>query len=239
MKRVLIVEDNEKHMEALSKLLSNVEDVQVVKAYNMTEACYMLSLYEFSLFLIDIVLDTKHSNDVSGMKLVKHIREIGKYQFTPIIFITSLEDPKLCAYRDLHCYQYIEKPFDIEYVYSVIKAALKYENVNHKNDYAYFKKDGILYSVAIKDIVYIEINRRKIIIHTVSDCLELGYHTISEILDKLSSEDFFRCNRGTIINIKFIELVDYSNRYVKLHNIVDSLEIGPSMKKEFKKRGIQ
>ena len=120
MKRVLIVEDNKKHMEALQTLLSDIEDIQIIKAYNMTEACYMLSLYDFSLFIVDIVLDTEKANDVSGINLVKHIRDIERYEFTPVIFITSLEDPQLYTYRDLHCYQYIEKPFDKEKTQKII-----------------------------------------------------------------------------------------------------------------------
>lgn len=239
MKKILIVEDNEKHMEALYKLLSNIEGIEIFKAYNMTEACYMLSLREFSLFVVDIILDTNNANDASGIELVKHIRDIGKYQFTPIVFITSLEDPQLCAYRDLHCYQYIEKPFDRDYVLKVINQALKYESPKKEKEYVYFKKSGILYSVVVKDITHIEINRKKTKIYTVGDCLELGYHTVSDILDKLSSDNFVICNRGTIINRKYIEFVDYTSRYVKLFNVSESFEIGPSMKKHFVERGIK
>lgn len=234
MKNVLIVEDNEKHMEALYKLLLDIEDIKVFKAYNMTEACYMLSLYDFTLFIVDIILDAKKPNDVSGIELVKHIRDINKYQFTPIIFTTTLEDPQLCAYRDLHCYQYIEKPYDEDYVVRVVKQALKFEAVKSEKDYVYFKKDGVLYSVRLNNITHIEINRRETKIYTLEDCLRLGYQTTSQVLERLGSDDFIQCNRGTIVNRRYIETVDLSNRYVKLYNVEESLELGPSMRRQFK-----
>ena len=46
--------------------------------------------------LLDIILDPRTSGDASGMKFADHIREVERYHFTPIIFITGLEDPSLC-----------------------------------------------------------------------------------------------------------------------------------------------
>ena len=234
MKRILIVEDNEKHMEALYKLLSNIEGIEIVRAYNMTEACYMLSLYEFSLFIVDIILDTEKLNDVSGIDLVKHIRDISKYQFTPIIFTTSLEDPQLSAYRDLHCYQYIEKPFDKDYVLKVIKQALKYEITKSEKEYVYYRKSGIIYPVKVEDIIYIEVTRGGTKIHTKKDCLKLGYKSVSELLNDISSSEFVQCNRSTIVNKEYIQHIDLVNRYIKLKDIEVDLDIGPIMKKQIK-----
>lgn len=235
MKKILILEDNEKHMEALVKLLSSIDNIEISKAYNMAEACYMLSLNEYNLFLVDIVLDTERSGDVSGMDFVNLIRDNKKYQFTPVIFITSLEDPELCAYRDLHCYQYIEKPFEEDYVLKVIKEGLNYNPQIEKKENAYFRKEGVLYSVKIKDIVRIDISRSGIEIFTVRDVLHLGYQTVSDILRELASDDFIQCNRRTIINLNHIEFVDYINRYIKLRNIDEFIEIGATMKNDIKK----
>ena len=60
-------------------------------------------------FIVDIILEKTKNGDMSGMTFADNIREIERYKATPIIFTTSLEDPKLHAYAHLHCYQYFDK----------------------------------------------------------------------------------------------------------------------------------
>ncbi len=234
MKSVLIVEDNKKHMEALHTLLSDIEDIQIIKAYNMTEACYMLSLYDFSLFIVDIILDTEKANDVSGINLVKHIRDIERYEFTPVIFITSLEDPQLYTYRDLHCYQYIEKPFDKEKTLEIINEALKFPIAKNENKSVYFRKEGIIYSVNTGEITYITTGRSGTVIFTIRDCLTLGYYSVTQVLQILDAECFVQCNRNTIVNKNHIEYIDLTNRFIKLKHIKEKLEIGVTMRNKFR-----
>lgn len=233
MKRnILIVEDNKVHMEALEELLLEMENIQIFKAYNLAEAYYMLSLNDFNVFIIDIILNTDTKGDVSGIELVNHIREIKKYEFTPVIFITSLEDPKLCAYRDLHCYQYIEKPFDREYVRKTIRQALRYCNQSAPKAIAYFRKDGVLYSVKVPEVTHVVAQRGKTYIFTINDCLSLQYYTLAEVISKLESSDFVKCSRTTLVNKNYIEYVDMTNGYIKLRGVKDTIEVGSSVKKQ-------
>ena len=234
IKNVLIVEDNEIHMAALEKLLLKIPNLKIVKAYNMAEACYMLSLSDYDLFIIDIILDTKKQGDVSGVEFAKMLRDNKKYEFAPIIFTTSLEDPKLQAYSDLHCYQYIEKPFDESYVKKMVMEALDFPLRREKKEFAYFRKDGILYSVRICEITHIILGKPSICIYTTNDCLRLGYYTASDVQGKLGDNDFVRCNRNTMLNKNYIEYVDFSNGYVKLRNIEKTFEIGTTCKKRLK-----
>lgn len=236
MKKVLIVEDNEKHMEALNKMLSDIEDVQIFKAYNMAEACYMLSLNYYSLFIVDIILDREKPGDVSGIKFVDQLRSDKKYQFIPVIFITSLEDPKLCAYRDLHCYQYIEKPFEPGYVIKTVKQALEFPNIVNKKEYGYFRKDGIVYSVKIDDITYVVVGRTGIEINTLEDRLTLGYQPIATLLKEFDRDEFVRCSRNTIVNINHIEYMDFARNYIKIKNLENELEMGPILKKQLRQK---
>lgn len=234
MKNILIVEDNEAHMEALTKMLSKIDNIKIFKAYNMAEACYMLSLNEYNVFLVDIILDTKKAGDVSGLNFVSKLRDNRMYQFTPVIFITSLEDPRLHAYRELHCYQYIEKPFIEEYVVKTVKQALEFPACGKHKEFAYFRKDGILFSVKIEEITYITVERAGVNIYTINDCLQLNYQPMADILKEIETEDFVRCSRNTIINKRYIEYLDYANRYVKLRGVHKTLEIGPILKKRLR-----
>ncbi|MFQ6931962.1 MAG: hypothetical protein ACLRR3_13355 [Eubacterium sp.] len=62
---------------------------------------------------------------MSGMTFADNIREIERYKATPIIFTTSLEDPKLHAYAHLHCYQYFDKYYREDEFKEAVQFTLK------------------------------------------------------------------------------------------------------------------
>lgn len=237
MQKILIVEDNEAHMDALRKIAEDLHrDVQIYCADNAGDAYRIALEQHIHLFLIDIILYASKSGDVSGLNFAKEVRGISKYKFTPMIFITSLEDPQLYAYSQLHCFGYIEKPFSIRQVQNTILSALEFPVAKEEDCHVYFRKEGIVYSVCLKDIVYIEISRRKIIIHCKGDSLEIPYITCDEILKELDSDLFIQCSRYCIVNKNYIEQIDYPNRFLKLRYVEEPIEIGVVMKKAFKSR---
>lgn len=235
--KILIIEDNKAHMQALYEIIQNLHrDLQVYCASDVKTAYQLALENHIHLFLVDIILNTQKPGDVSGLSFAKEIRGITKYKFTPLVFITSLEDPKLYSYSQLHCYGYIEKPFSVAQVRDTILGALEYPVKEDDDRYVYFRKDGIVYSTYIKDIIYIESSRRKIKIYCTNDELEIPYKTSEEILQELDSESFIQCSRYYIINRKYIEQVDYTNRFIKLRYIDKPIEIGIIMRKAFRRR---
>lgn len=235
MKKVLIVEDNEIHGKTLIRLIKEIDyEIQLFYADNIEDA-YRLSMENtINLFLVDIILNTETRGDISGLTFAQRIRGVSKYSFTPLIFITSLEDPKLHAYREIHCFGYIEKPFNPLEVKSLIIKAFEFPVFQDKEKNIFFRKDGVVYSVKCKDIVYIENIRRSIEVHTTKETLTIPYKTCEKILEELDSDEFIQCSRYAIINKNFVKYVDYTNRFVRLHGVEDDIEIGISMKKRFK-----
>ncbi len=241
MKKILILEDNKAHMKALVKILSDINNIQIFEAYNMAQANYMLSLNVFDVFLVDIILDTKVVGNISGIDFVNQIRNNNRYQYTPVIFITSLEDPKLIAYKELHCYNYIEKPFDVEEIIKTVKEALEIPLQPPKKEYVYFRKDGILYSVKVDEVTHINVAKNGVLINTKCDCLKISYHSIPEILKILNNRDFVQCNRNVIINMRYVEYYDIVNKYVRLRGVKENIDLGTKLikylDKESKREG--
>lgn len=94
MKTILILEDNAREMERLVKIVREQgAQNEVICAVNLEQAYHMAMEKSIDLFLLDIILDPRTAGDASGMKFADHIREVERYHFTPIIFITGLEDP--------------------------------------------------------------------------------------------------------------------------------------------------
>ena len=230
----MIIEDNEKSMEMLVKIVRNVDDSLLVKCAKDVDGAYAAAMeYDIDLFLVDIILNPKDSGDVSGIKFADNIRKIKKYQYTPIVIITSLEDPKLYAYSDIHCYSYVEKAYDADRVSRIIREALNSPKRKVVNNNIFFRKEGILYKKRISEIVYIENSRNKRIIHSVNDDLELPYKPCKAILEELNSNKFVQCSRYAIVNKDYIESIDTVNRFVKLKGRKEQVEIGVILKNKF------
>ena len=165
-KNCLIIEDNYVQREFMKRLVQELsEEVLVYDVDNLQEAYQILLENTIDLFIIDIVLDRNKKNDISGVKLANVVRDIPYYAFTPIIFVTSLIDPKLFAYSNLHCFCYLEKPFSQEEARSVIRDAMEYSTPKKELSTFCLRKGGILFPIQVDDIVYIESFNRSILIY--------------------------------------------------------------------------
>ncbi|MDO4304618.1 MAG: LytTR family DNA-binding domain-containing protein [Bacillota bacterium] len=236
MKTILIVEDNETSVEILEKVVRSVDDQSIIKAAANEDEAYLIAMKNnISLFLIDIVLNPLNPGDVSGMNFANQIRSIEKYKYTPIIFVTAIEDSKLYAYSDVHCYYYLEKPFDLEKASKVISEALRFPQIENKSQAVYFRKDGILYKRDISEVIYIENTRLGQKVYLTDGILELQYKPCKIILEEIMSDKLSQCSRSVIVNKDYIDSVDPISRYIKLKNGYGQIDIGVSFKKRFMK----
>lgn len=236
MKKVLILEDKRENIVALTSMIEQMP--QDIKIYATTQAAqaYQIAMEKnVDVFLLDIVLEPEKMGDMSGMVFADRMRQVEKYRFTPIIFLTALGDPELHAYRELHCYGYLTKPYEKEKMISLLEEALQFEQHREDNKNIYFKKDGIFFAKKMQDIVYIKSSAGKMLVKTIRDSLEISYKSNSQVLRELDSENFIKCNRAVVVNKSFIASVDSTNRYITLKDGYGTLEIGTIMKKEFMK----
>ena len=104
---ILVVEDEKAICKGVEKIINDAYKCAVIfTSDNENDAIKILNREKIELFLLDIKL-----NDGSGYDIALKIRRIPGYELTPIIFITSLHTKELEAYRSIHCYSYITKPF--------------------------------------------------------------------------------------------------------------------------------
>lgn len=234
-KKILIIEDNQRWLKQIEDIVSLVSwETEIFTATELRDAYEIAMGNSIDLFILDIILNLNSPGDVSGMNFAENIRLHAKYRYTPVIFITSLADIKLRAYSNIHCYSYIEKPFDGERTLKIIEEALdmplKKEN---EREYFYYRKDGVLYGYYADDIICFKSNNHKIVLYSIHECVTLGYRSINKLLSELDTGKFIQCNRNTIINRRYIEYIDPSNRFIKLRNIDEQIEIGIVLKNKF------
>lgn len=235
MRSVLVVEDNNSSRKMLVKLLREVDDSLLIYDVETAAEAYDVALvYHIDLFIVDIILNTECTGDVSGITFVDRIRKIERYRYSPVIIVSTLEDPKLMAYSELHCYSYLEKPISEERAKRIFKEALKIPQMHQENEYIYFRNDGILYMLEKENIIYIENANRKTTVYTKDDEFQVAYKSCAQLLKELDSENFIQCNRNVVVNKKYIETLDYANRYIGLRGVNRNLDIGITLKKKFK-----
>lgn len=234
MKNVLILEDNKETLELVSKLIHEIDaNIKIYKTSVLPDAYQAAIEHRIHLFIIDIMIDHSVRNDVSGLRFVEKIRSIKKYAFVPVIFITSLVDPEIHAYKKLHCYGYLEKPLLIKETRKLIEQALQFSEQKQEDGILFFRKDGVIYAVNKEEIVYITSHAGKVTVVTTKDELTLYYRNCKDMLNELDSDQFIQSGRGTIVNKAFIDNVDPVNRMIKLLDDYGTLEIGTMLKKKF------
>lgn len=234
MKNILIVEDREIEAAALQKLIySMTMEVKVWMAGDSSKAYKIAMEHRIHLFLIDLVLQPGEINDMTGAVFAGNIRKVSGYEFVPMIFVTGLEDPRMYAYQDLHCYGYLQKPYQMQEAKKLIDQALQLPIVPMKTEYVFFKKDGVMYSVCVEDIVYAISKGGAMKLVTTQEELNLYYMSCKKLLNMLQSTDFLQCSRSTVVNKQYIHYIDKVNNYIGLSNGYGILNMGQSMKKKF------
>ncbi len=236
MKKILILEDNQIAMGHLESIIRDINPgILVFPVSNVKDAYACVMERIIDVFIIDIILDTSDPGDTSGLKFAENIRKMRGYGFTPIIFVTSLEDARQSTYEHVHCYQFIEKPFDVKYVRETIVQCLRFPGFDTGNKMLYFKKDGIIVSIARDDLVYAETISHIMHIHSKQgDVLKIPYITVRKLLEYMDSPDMLQCSRSTIVNIRYIKNIDIINQVVQLKNPYGSVDIGITYKKYLK-----
>ena len=239
MTRILILEDSKDCLRAITAMVEKVSDkVSAVPVNSLEEARAALSDAQqpFQAFLLDINLNINDNEDVSGITFAREVRMKREYAFTPIVMITSLANMELTAYRELHCYQYLVKPYDETDIEKLIGKLLFLSQQGETRDaFVVVKKDGVNYKLFCKDIVCIKAIPRGVNFMLAKENMKVPYLSIKQLLDKLPKENFLQVHRMCVVNQDYIDYVDTVNGLISMKN-GERIEIGVTYKSDIKKK---
>lgn len=229
MKNVLILEDAEIESKVLRSIVGELEEECQVFECNTCERAYYLAMEQtMHIFLVDVRLENDF--DFSGFKFVQNLRQVDKYKEVPVIFISSVQGYELMAFRKMHCYDFITKPFSKEEVKSVVDKALKLRAMERVNERIDFEVNGIYYPVDASDIRYIEANRRVLYIYTIADVLELPGKSLKECSKLLNDKTFRQVHKSYIISRKYIYKADLPRKVIYISTGETTVEIPIGLK---------
>lgn len=239
MTRILILEDSKECLDAITVMVERVSGhVCAVPVNSLEEARAALDEAQplFQAFLLDINLDIDDSEDISGITFAREVRMRKEYAFTPIIMITSLANMELTAYRELHCYQYLVKPYNEEDIRKLVgKLLFLSQQGETREAYVVVKKDSINYKIFCKDIVCIKAVPRGVNFVLLKEEMKVLYLSIRQLLEKLPGDRFLQVHRMCVVNQDYIDYVDTVNGLISMKN-GEQVEIGITYKNEIRKR---
>lgn len=240
MTRILVLEDSKDCLNAITVMLKKVsERVCVVSANSLKEARTALAEKAqppFQAFLLDINLDIHNKDDLSGITFAREVRMKREYAFTPIVMITSLANLELTAYRELHCYQYLIKPYNEQDIKKLAGKLLFLSQQGETRDaFVVVKKDSINYKIFCKDIVCVKAVPRGVLFVLLKEEMKIPYLSIKQLLEKLPSDKFLQVHRMCVVNQDYIDNIDTVNGLIRMDN-GEQVEIGITYKNGIRKR---
>jgi len=157
----------------------------------------------FDLYILDIVMQ----NDITGIELGVKLRQAGYNG--KIVYLTSSAEYAIDSFK-VKPFQYIMKPVEKEYFFSVIDEA--YEIISHENNQKFMvktKENSLL--VSYDSILYVELVKRTLVFNLVggktveSTTLRT---TFSEAVAELTADSrFIICGSGMLINLHHVTSV--------------------------------
>ncbi|WP_034891372.1 LytR/AlgR family response regulator transcription factor [Gillisia sp. Hel_I_29] len=224
--RCLLVDDEPMAIDILKTHLSKIKKVNIVgTCNNATEAFNLISIEQIDLIFLDINMP-----GISGISFAKTINSSIK-----IIFTTAYREYAVDGF-DLHAVDYLLKPISYE---RLLDAITNYSNVHQKSSsqileneealrFIFIRVDRRMVKIIFEDILCIESLSDYLKIHLQNKEVLVVRETITNISEKLPSQEFLRIHRSFIINTSKID--SYNNEEILIEG--RSLPLSRSYKEQ-------
>jgi len=213
--RIAICDDTADDIAQLKEVLYSYDPAYEIISYTDGQtliADFMNNKHAIDILFLDICMP-----GTDGIKTAEKIRSIKKDII--IVFVTSSRDYYSQAY-EVFAFNYIVKPLDRERLYRILDQAtdaLKREN--HQK--IHFRYKSTLYSIDLRDILYIESRDKLILFHKTDGQVLQCYSKLDEIENELPPQSFIRCHQSFLVNQSCI--TEMGDNYFRIGHVVISI----------------
>lgn len=202
----MIVEDNAEDTAKLQRILSKLQpELTFITLKDGVDAMEALNACKSK---VDIFFVDRDLPIMDGFAFVEQIRRMPQYVMTPIVFVTGYEMGQLSAFQGYHCYSYIVKPIQFEWVEIQIGDLL--DSLGSKRKHKELKKvinlsakDGVR-MVYAEDILGIEVIRRDCCVYVGKDSYLLSRQALETVLQELDDPYCIRCHKSFAISVRHV-----------------------------------
>jgi DNA-binding LytR/AlgR family response regulator len=199
MIRIAIVDDDSTSIELLKSYMMQYQrergEEMSVTAFSDGDELVENYKAEFDMILLDIEM-----RFMDGMTAAKKIRESDPE--VVIIFITNMTQYAINGYQ-VNATDYVLKPVSYFSFSQSLDRALVRMGKRVKHYIAISVKGGTV-KLGVAEICYVESQGHRLIFHTKTDEY-VTFSTMKEIEEKLKDYHFFRCNKGILLNLAFVD----------------------------------
>lgn len=174
----------------------------------------------------DIVFLDVEMPGISGILTGKKLKQENPHV---IIFIVTAFAEYLDEAMRFHVFRYLSKPIDKQRLFRNMKDALELYYAANQRIAVETKED--IHSVLTADIVCVEAQGRKVVIHTISADYE-SIHPIKYWSVMLSMPCFFRTHRSFIVNMAHV--TDFDHTIISLYHCQFSAYLARRKYSQFK-----
>ncbi len=224
MYKIAIVEDEEKQVAIVKDFLYQYEKEKSVDFqldfYSDGDEIVEKFDCSYDLILMDIMMQF-----MDGMTAAEEIRKKDESVF--IIFITNMVNYAIKGYQ-VGAFDYILKPIQYFQLEKSLTRALAKLNKDDSDAYLNIKTNSGARRILLNDIYYIDSYGHYLTFHTVKGEYSV-YMRVKDLEAELSGKDFFRVNKGLIVNLRHIDGFDDGCCIIG----EERLAVSRSRKKEF------
>ncbi len=150
----------------------------------------------FDLIMLDIYL-----GDTLGIHVAHRLREM-QYNRS-IVFLTASPEFAIDSY-DVHADGYILKPHG----YTKLSKVMDYITRNMDISVYQIRQRSTIIHIPLHEILYIESNNSKCILHRSTGKDYVIYKTLNQIEQELNDKRFLRSHQSYLVNMDYIQQVD-------------------------------
>lgn len=216
---VLIVEDDKLQRLSLNNMVQKIDkNINIYECEDKDEGLKIASLNNINIFYIDISL--KNS---SGLDFAIELRKVPRYEFSLIVFLTTHIEYINQAFKQVHCYDYILKPYDISDVMDMTKRyILNGNNIvepqKDKHCVVFDIKKGIKVKLFVDEIIFIEVALRICLVHTVNGVYKISKLALKNIIKLINCTNILQCHKSFAVNINHIrEITHIDSKLSEIH----------------------
>lgn len=225
MIKILIIEDEQEQRKFLIDVASEINPtIEVISTDSYEQALKIIAENQIQAFFIDIQLI-----DGNGIELAKEIRTRQKYRFTPIVFITGVPTKEMEAFHNIHCYDYLIKPYSKPKLMTVMKSILvdylEDRPSDNQSEYLILDFKNVKQKIAINAIQYIEQKNRRIVIVTCFEQIRYKCISLKRYQTELDQR-FIQVHQSIMVNRSKVKSVDYKNKQIAFYDIEEKIPLG-------------
>lgn len=221
MFRIAIVDDDAQYRACLIGYLKQYEKESSSKfaISTFTDGDEIIEKYAgFDIILMDIAMTY-----MDGVSTAEAIRKLDRE--VVIIFITNTPQYAMKGYT-VDALDYVLKPVSYFAFSQRIDRALSRMRNRQKKYFTIAVRGGIK-KLEASEITYVDVQDHDLIYHTLTDAF-VTKGTLTEVEQKLGTNNFFRCNKCYLVNLEHVQSVQGGDVVVG----EDRLQVSRAKKKE-------